>query len=181
MDPRALIGPTFLVFMLIVATVGSLFLLEPVELEELQPEDYYSMSATELKAKLSEQMSSRMNRQLIYYAIIALLICIVPMGNTTRLTRGAILVGIGFIGKFVSGDQAGSVSSLTKLCVLGGMLLVVLFVTRVYGKAVNNGKRPATERWAPRSRNPRVPDDPETLAKLDRLRVTASEPPPMLS
>lgn len=181
MDPRALIGPTFLVFMLIVATVGSLFLLEPVELEELQPEDYYSLSASELKAELSKQMSARMTRQLIYYSIIALLICIVPIGNTNRLTRGAVLVGIGFIGRFVSGDQTGSVSSLTKLCVLGGMLLVVLFAAKVFGEAANSDKRPATERWAPRSRNPRIPDDPETLAKLDRLRATASEPPPMLS
>lgn len=181
MDPRALIGPTFLVFMLIVATVGSLFLLEPVEHEELPPEAYYTMSASELKAELSERMGARMNRQLIYYAIIALLICIVPMGNTNRLTRGAILVGIGFIGRFVTGDQAGSVSSLIKLCVFGVMLLVVLFVTKLYNKTVNSDKRPATERWAPRNRNPGLPDDPETLAKLDRLRVTASEPPPVLS
>ena len=181
MDPRSLIGPTFLVLMLIVSTLGALFLLEPEEPERLTSEDFYTMSATELKAAISDRMARQMNRQLIYYAIIAVLICVVPMGNTNRLTRGLIIVAIGLVGRFVTGDQAGSMSSLTKMCFLGGTLFVVLIITKLYGKAVDNGKRPAMERWAPRRGAPLRADDPETLAKLDRLRDVATLPPPRLT
>jgi hypothetical protein len=177
MDPRSLIGPTLLVFLLIVATLSTLFLLEP-ELEELKPEDYYSMSGSELKAALSDQMGVHMNRQLLYYGVIAVLICVVPMGRTNRLTRGLILVAIGLVGRFVTGDQAGSLNSLTKMCILGVMLLVVLIIAKLYSKAVDNGKRPAIERWAPRKCDLASPDDPEALARLDRLRVVATLPPP---
>lgn len=178
MDPRSLIGPTLLVLMLLVATLAALFLLEPVEQEELQPEDYYSMSASEFKQALSDRMGAQMNRQLLYYGIIAVLICIVPMGRTTWLTRGVILAAIGLVGRFVTGDQAGSLSSLTKMCVLGGVMITVLIITKLYSKAIDSGKRPAIERWAPRRSDPACPDDPETLAKLDRLRVVATLPPP---
>jgi hypothetical protein len=181
MDPRSLIGPTFLVLMLIVATLGSLFLLEPEDSEQLTAEDYYSMNATELKAALSDRVGRQMNRQLLCYAIIAVLICVVPMGRTNRLTRGLILAAIGLVGRFVTGDQAGSMSSLTKLCILGGTLFVVLIITKLYNKTVDNGKRPAMERWAPRNRKPTRAEDPETLAKLDRLRVVATLPPPRVS
>jgi hypothetical protein len=181
MDPRSLVGPTFLVMMLIVATLATLFLLEPEGPEQFNPEDIYSMSADEFKAELSNRMGRQMNRQLIYYGVIAVLICIVPMGNTNRITRGIILAGIGLVGKFVTGDQAGSMSSLTKMCILGAVMLVVLIIARIYGKAVDNGKRPAMERWAPRRTDPRLSDDPETLAKLDRLRDVALLPPPVAS
>lgn len=182
MDPRALIGPTFLVFMLIVATFGTLFLLEPVEQEPLDPEAYYTMTATELKAELAKRMSAQMNRKIIFSVVIAVLICVVPMGRTNRLTRGLILAGIGLIGRFVTGDHAGSMSSLTKMCILGGMMIAALIVVKLYNKAVDNGKRPASERWAPRRTEPALRDDPETLAKLDRLRVVATAgPPPTMS
>ncbi len=181
MDPRSLIGPTLLVLMLIVSTLGALYLLEPEGEEQLTAEDYYSMNATELKAALSDRMGRQMNRQLLYYAIIAVLICVVPMGKTNRLTRGLILVAIGLVGRFVTGDQAGSISSLTKMCILGATLFAVLIITRLYSKAVDNGKRPAMERWAPRRTNPCLQDDPETLAKLDRLRDVALLPPPSAS
>ncbi|MGZ0162954.1 MAG: hypothetical protein ACKVII_03490 [Planctomycetales bacterium] len=181
MDPRSLIGPTLLVLLLIVATLATLFLFEPEEQEALTPEDVYKMSASEFKAALSDRMGRQMNRQLIYYAVIAVLICVAPMGNTNRITRGIILAAIGLVGRFVTGDQAGSMSSLTKMCILGGMLFVVLIISMLYNKAVDNGKRPAMERWAPRNRNPSRPDDPETLAKLDRLRDVALLPPPSAS
>jgi hypothetical protein len=167
--------------MLIISTLGALFLLEPEDTKKLTAEDYYSMNATELKAAISDRMGRQMNRQLLYYGIIAVLICVVPMGRTNRLTRGVILAAIGLVGKFVTGDQAGSMSSLTKLCILGGTLFVVLIFTRLYGKAVDNGKRPAMERWAPRRTGPGLKDDPETLAKLDRLRDVALLPPPSVS
>lgn len=181
MDPRSLVGPTLLVFMLIVATLAGLFLFEPVEEQQLSQEDLYSMNREEFKAALAEQMDRQMSRKLIYYAIIAVLICIVPMGRTNRVTRGLILAAIGLVGRYVVGDQAGTFSSLTKLCFLGGFLLVVLLITKLYSHAVDNGKRPATERWAPPRRDPLQPDDPETLAKLDRLRVVATLPPPKAS
>ncbi|MDA1162256.1 MAG: hypothetical protein O3B13_04055 [Planctomycetota bacterium] len=181
MDPRSLIGPTLLVFMLLAATVCSLFLLDPVEYEELSPEDYYSMSGAELKAEITRRVTQQMNRQLMYYAVIAVLICVVPIGNTNRITRGVILVGIGFVGKVATGDQAASASGLAKLCVLGGILIAVLFIIKLYTKAVDNGNRPASERWAPRRMNPALIDDPDSLAKLDRLRVIASGPPPAAS
>jgi len=181
MDPRSLIGPTFLVLMLIVATLATLFLFEPEEQEVLTPEDLYTMSAAEFKEALSDRMGRQMNRQLIYYAVIAVLICVVPMGNTNRLTRFVILAGIGLVGRFVTGDQAGSMSSLTKMCILGGMLFVVLIISKLYNRAVDNGKRPAMERWARRRADPRLKDDPETLAKLDRLRDVALLPPPSAS
>ena len=182
MDPRSLIGPTFLVLMLIASTVGALFLLEPEVPDQLTAEDFYTMSAAELKAEISDRMSRKMNRQLIYYAIVAVLICVVPIGNTNRITRGLIIAGIGLVGRFVTGDQAGSVSSLTKMCFLGGALFVVLIIAKLYSKTVdNNWKRPAMERWAPRRGVPLRADDPETLAKLDRLRDVATLPPPRLS
>jgi hypothetical protein len=181
MDPRSLIGPTLLVFMLLAATVCALFLLEPVEHDELSPEDYYSMSGSELRAEITKRVTQQMNRQLMYYAVIAVLICVVPIGNTNRITRGLILVGVGFVGNVVTGDQAASVSGLVKLCVLGGILTAVLFVTKLYTRAIDNGKRPASERWAPRRMNPALIDDPDSLAKLDRLRVIASGPPPAAS
>jgi hypothetical protein len=139
------------------------------------------MSAAEFKAELSFRMGRQMNRQLLYYAIIAVLICIVPMGRINRLTRGMILVAIGLVGRFVTGDDAGSMSSLVKLCILCGTLFVVLIITKLYSKSVDNGKRPAMERWAPRRQDPSRIDDPETLAKLDRLRVVATLPPPRVS
>jgi hypothetical protein len=181
MDPRSLIGPTLLVLMLIIATLGALFLLEPEDAEQLTAEDYYSMNAAELKAALSVQMGRQMNRQLLYYAIIAVLICVVPMGRTNWLTRGIILAAIGLVGRFVTGDQAGSMSSLTKLCILGGTLFVVLVITKLYRKTFDYGKRPAMERWAPRRTAPGLRDDPETMAKLDRLRDVALLPPPNAS
>lgn len=181
MDPRSLIGPTLLVLMLIAATLAGLFLIEPAPVEPMTPEDLYTMNREEFKAALAERMDAQMSRQLIYYSIIAVLICIVPMGRTNRLTRGLILAGIGLVGRFLTGDQAGSVSSMTKLCFLGAALLVVLMLTKLYSKTVNSGKRPASERWARPRRDPLQPDDPETLAKLDRLRVVATLPPPKAS
>jgi hypothetical protein len=168
--------------MLIVATFGTLFLLEPVEQEPLDPEAYYTMTATELKAELAKRMGEQRNRKIIFSVVIAVLICVVPMGRTTRLTRWLILVGIGLIGRFVMGDQVGPMSSMTKMCILGGMMIATLIVVKLYNKAVDNGKRPASERWAPRRTKPVMKDDPETLAKLDRLRVVATTgPPPTMS
>lgn len=181
MDPRSLIGPTFLVLMLVVATLGMLFLLEPEGVEPFNPEDVYSMTATEFKAELSSRMQRQMNRQLIYYAVIAVLICIVPMGNTNRVTRGIILAGIGLVGKFVTGEHAGAMDSLTKMCILAAVMFGVLIIAKLYSKTVDNGKRPAIERWAPRRTDPSLKDDPETLAKLDRLRDVALLPPPQAS
>ncbi|MGZ0169819.1 MAG: hypothetical protein ACKVHE_09695 [Planctomycetales bacterium] len=181
MDPRSLIGPTLLVLILIISTLGALFLLESEDAEQLTAEDYYSMNATELKAALGDRMDRQMNRQFLYYAIIAVLIWVVSMGRTNRLTRGFILAAVGLVGKVVTGDQAGSMSSLTKLCILGGTLFVALIVSKLYSKAVDNGKRPAMERWAPRRTAPGLQDDPETLAKLDRLRDVALLPPPSAS
>lgn len=181
MDPRSLIGPTLLVFMLIVATLAGLFLIEPAPEESMNPEDLYTMNHEEFKAALTERMDAQMSRQLIYYSIIAVLICIVPMRRVNRLTQGFILAGIGLVGRFLTGDQAGSVTSMTRLCVLGAVLLVILLIAKLYSRTVDNGKRPASERWTPPRRDPMQPDDPETLAKLDRLRVVATLPPPKAS
>lgn len=181
MDPRSLIGPTFLVMMLIVATLGTLFLLEPDNQEELSPEDVYSMTAEEFKSELASRMGRQMNRRLIYFAVIAVLICIVPMGRTTRITRWFILAAIGMGAKFFTGQQADAITSLTKMCFLGAVIVGGLVVLKFYSKAVDNGKRPAMERWAPRRTQPRLSDDPETLAKLDRLRDVATLPPPRVS
>ena len=164
--------------MLIVATIGALFLLEPVEPDTLTAEELYSMSAAELKEELAERMRRQMNRQLIYYAVIAVLICVVPMGNTNRLTRGAILAAIGLVGRFVAGDQAGSLSSLVMMSVFGGALIAVLCCVKAYNKAMDNGKRPMRERWDPSTRHPAQPDDPESLARLEKLRAIAAGPPP---
>lgn len=181
MDPRSLIGPTFLVLMLIVATLGTLFLLEPDTQDQLTPEEVYSMSAAEFKAELANRYGRQMNRRLIYFGVIAVLICIVPMGRTSRITRWFILAAIGMGAKFFTGEQAGAMYSLTKMCVLGAVIIVGLLVLKFYSKAVDNGKRPAMERWARRRTTPRLSDDPETLAKLDRLRDVATLPPPRLS
>ncbi|NQV29217.1 MAG: hypothetical protein HQ518_33095 [Rhodopirellula sp.] len=181
MDPRSLIGPTLLVFMLIVATLGTIFLFDASEHEPMNPEDAYTMTRSEFKAAIAERMDAHMNRQLIYYGAIAVLICVVPMGRINHLTRGVMLVAIGLVGRFLTGDQAGAFSSLTKMCALGGVLLAVLIIIKLYSKTVDNGKRPAVERWAPRRSDPGRPDDPETLARLDRLRVVATLPPPRTS
>lgn len=181
MDPRSLIGPTFLVMALIVATLGTLFLLEPDAVDELTPEEVYSMTADEFKAELASRVGRQMNRRLIYFAIIAVLICIVPMGRTTRITRWFILAAIGMGAKFFTGQQAGAMYSLTKMCFLGAVVIVGLIVLKFYSKAVDNGKRPAMERWAPRRTEPRLNADPETLAKLDRLRDVSLLPPPSAS
>lgn len=181
MDPRSLIGPTFLVMALIVATLGTLFLLEPDAVDELTPEEVYSMTADEFKAELASRVGRQMNRRLIYFAIIAVLICIVPMGRTTRITRWFILAAIGMGAKFFTGQQLGAMYSLTKMCFLGAVIIVGLIVLKFYSKAVDNGKRPAMERWAPRRTEPRLNADPETLAKLDRLRDVSLLPPPSAS
>lgn len=178
MDPRSLVGPTLLVFMLLVATVGTLFLLDPVEHKELTPDDYYAMDGQELKKELSKRMGATMYRKLAFYGVIAVLLCVVPMGRTNRITRGLIIAGIGLVGRFVTGDQAGSMSSLMKMSILGVVLIVGLFIINLYGKAVDNGKRPARERWAPPKRDPVLPDDPASLEQLERLRTIAGGPPP---
>ena len=56
MDPRSLIGPTSVVMALIVATLGTLFLLEPAAADEPTPEEVYSMTADEFKAELASRM-----------------------------------------------------------------------------------------------------------------------------
>ena len=71
MDPRSLIGPTSVVMALIVATLGTLFLLEPAATDELTPEEVYSMNADDFKAELASRMGRQMNRRLVYFTVIA--------------------------------------------------------------------------------------------------------------
>lgn len=181
MDPRSLIGPTSVVMALIVATLGTLFLLEPAAADESTPEDVYSMTADEFKAELASRMGRQMNRRVFCFAVIAVLICFVSMGRTTRYTRWCIIGVTGMAAILFSGQQAGAMYSPTMLCFPGAVIIPVMVYLKFYGKAVDNGKRPAMERWAPRRIDPGLNPDAETLARLDRLRDVSLLPPPRVS
>lgn len=177
MDPRSLIGPTCVVMALIVATLGTLFLLEPAAADEPTPEEVYSMTADEFKADRDSRVGQQMNRRLVYFAVIAVLICFVSTGRT----RWWIIGVIGMAAICFTGQQAGAMYSVTMICFPGAVIIPVMVFLKLYGKAVDNGKRPAMERWAPRRIDRRFNTDSETLARLDRLRDVALLPPPRAS
>jgi len=181
MDPRSLIGPTVLVLALIVAAPGTLFLLEPAAADEPTPEVMYSMTADEFKAELASRVDRQMNRRLVYFLVIAVLICIVSMGRTTPLIRWSVMGVIGMAANCFTGQQVGAINSLTMMCFPGAVIIAVMVIFKFYSKAVDNGKRPAMERWAPRRTDPRFNADSETLARLDRLRNVSLLPPPRAS
>jgi len=181
MDPRSLIGPTVVVMTLIVATLGTLFLLEPAAVDESTPEEVYSMTADEFKAELASRMDRQMNRRLLYFVVIAVLICFVSMGRTSRSTRWCIIGVIGMAAICFTGQQGGGMYSLTMMCLTGVVIIPIMVFLEFYRKAVDNGKRPAMERWAPRRIDPRLNADSETLTRLERLRDVALLPPPRAS
>ena len=102
------------------------------------------------------------------------------MGRTTRFTRWWTIGVIGMAAIFVYGSASGGASP-TRMCFLGAVIIPVMVFLKLYGKAVDNGKRPVMERWASRRIDPSLNADAETLSRLDRLRDVSLLPPPRVS
>jgi hypothetical protein len=186
MDPRSLLGPTFVVLFLLTGTIGVLSVGIPTE-KEVSIHDVDWDDSAAVRSAFEQEISHVMYEEFIYKAIVGGGFCLIvfwPFSTEKPniLVRLVLLSFCGFAAAILSGNALAAQGALIRTCILGTLLIVGLFVVRLSNRiAPTDSKEPLCFRWLPRHRVLPEVDDPATLEKLERLRAISSEPPPAAS
>ncbi len=186
MDPRSLLGPTFVVLVLLVGTIGVLGVGIPTD-PELSVHDVNWDDSAAVKAALEQEVSNAMYEEFVYKALVGGGFCLIILWpfSTEKpnfLVRVILLAFCGFTAAILTGNALAAQGALLRICILGGLLIAGLWIVKICNKtAPTNSREPQCFRWAPRHRVLPEVDDPATLEKLERLRAISSEPPPVPS
>ncbi len=186
MDPRSLLGPTFVVLFLLIGTIGVLGVGIPTE-QEISVHDVDWDDSEAVRAAFEQEIGHAMYEEFIYKALVGGGFCLImfwPISTEkpNLLVRLILLTFCGYAAAILSGNALAAQGALLRICIIGGLLIAGLWVVKVCNKvAPTNSKEPLCFRWAPRHRVLPEIDDPATLQKLERLRAISAEPPPVAS
>ena len=186
MDPRSLLGPTFVVLFLLAGTIGVLGVGIPTE-PEISVHDVDWDDSGAVRAALEQEVSNALYEEFVYKAFVGGGFCLImfwPFSTEkpSFLVRIILLSFCGFSAAILSGNALAAQGALLRICVLGVLLIAGLWAVKVCNKvAPTNSKEPQCFRWAPRHRMLPEADDPVAVQKLERLREISAEPPPVAS